>query len=245
MKTRWKLDEELQLTDALKRTNKMEREENIREKQKLYIQLDDMEKSLQREKDLTGNLIKENMMLRNKIEFLKNESNHISDGNTGAGDDAWLFQASQSYDDQAKYEIEDDKITLHKEVQTEESNMSWSRQRSSSLERRVSPYRNETRRQRQMQIEMSQTQRIIDQPAAPGADLHFAPGGESTPFPGDASKFLSAPCFYQCKALLPRAQPCEKIFCNRYDFQVHCRSVHRISGFKFCKVLDTDSHNNL
>ena len=93
--------------------------------------------------------------------------------------------------------------------------------------------------------QMSQTQRIIDQPAAPGADLHFAPGGESTPFPGDASKFLSAPCFYQCKALLPRAQPCEKIFCNRYDFQVHCRSVHRISGFKFCKVLDTDGHNNL
>ena len=44
--TRLKLAEELQLTDELKRTNKNEREENIREKHKLYIQLDNEEKAI-------------------------------------------------------------------------------------------------------------------------------------------------------------------------------------------------------
>ena len=75
-----------------------------------------------------------------------------------------------------------------------------------------------------------------------------ASGDEPTPSPGDAFKFLSAPCFYRCQALLPRAQPCEKIFANLEDFEAHCISVHRISGRagqNFWQVLYIDSLNNL
>lgn len=75
-----------------------------------------------------------------------------------------------------------------------------------------------------------------------------ASGDEPTPSPGDAFKFLSAPCLYRCHALLPRAQPCEKIFANLEDFEAHCISVHRISGRagqNFWQVLYIDSLNNL
>lgn len=75
-----------------------------------------------------------------------------------------------------------------------------------------------------------------------------ASGDEPTPSPGDAFKFLSVPCLYQCHALLPRAQPCEKIFANLEDFEAHCISVHRISGRagqNFWQVLYIDSLNNL
>ena len=84
--------------------------------------------------------------------------------------------------------------------------------------------------------------------SASGGDSPSASGGETTPSPGDASKFLSAKCFYQCQALLPGAQPCEKIFANLEDFEAHCISVHKISEralWKFWQVLHIDSHNNL
>ena len=74
--TRLKLAKELQLTDELKRTNKNERENNLREKHELYIQLDKKEKDnailLKREKLYLNNEIllkKENTSLKNKIEF--------------------------------------------------------------------------------------------------------------------------------------------------------------------------------
>ena len=51
----------------------------------------------------------------------------------------------------------------------------------------------------------------------PGGDLPSASGGKTTPSPGDASNFLTAPYFYQCNAKLPRAEPCKKIFCNMAD----------------------------
>ena len=73
-------------------------------------------------------------------------------------------------------------------------------------------------------------------------------GGGPTPSPGDAFKFLSASQLYQCHALLPRAQPCEKIFANIEDFEAHCMSVHHISGRagqNFWQVLHIDSLNNL
>ena len=50
----------------------------------------------------------------------------------------------------------------------------------------------------------------------------------------------SKPCLYQCDALLPRAQPCEKIFCNEDDFEAHCKSGHPISRCNFCQFLHLD-----
>ena len=79
----------------------------------------------------------------------------------------------------------------------------------------------------------------------PGGDLPSASGGKTTPSPGDASNFLTAPYFYQCTAKLPRAEPCEKIFCNMEDLETHCRSVHGVSAFNYCQHLHIDSHKNL
>ena len=66
------------------------------------------------------------------------------------------------------------------------------------------------------------------------------------PAPGDASKFLSATRLFQCDALLPRAQPCEKIFSNEDDFEAHGKSVHGITGcWNFCTWLNIDCYNNI
>ena len=63
--------------------------------------------------------------------------------------------------------------------------------------------------------------------------------------PGDASKFLHAPYLYQCTALLPRAQPCERIFAIEEDLKEHCRSVHGCCHFNFYEILNFDIHNCL
>ena len=80
--TIFKLAKEVRLTDELKWTNKDQREENIREKHKLYVQLDNEEKANEILKNLTVELKKENRLLKNKIEFIESKSKEVSNGTT-------------------------------------------------------------------------------------------------------------------------------------------------------------------
>ena len=61
-----------------------------------------------------------------------------------------------------------------------------------------------------------------------------ASGDKTTLFQGDPSKFLTAPFFYQCEALVRGGKPCEKIFSSIADTEAHNKSDHGLrENFKY------------
>ena len=56
---------------------------------------------------------------------------------------------------------------------------------------------------------------------------------QSTPSPGKTSKFLTAPFFYQCDALVQEGKPFEKIFSSFADAQTHNKSDHGLNDYYY------------
>ena len=80
---------------------------------------------------------------------------------------------------------------------------------------------------------------------ASGGDEPSTSGEKPTPSPGDASKFLTAPFFYQCDALVRGGKPCEKIFSSIADVETHNKSDHGLNGYYYGQTLRIDTDKNL
>ena len=82
------------------------------------------------------------------------------------------------------------------------------------------------------------------EPFLGGGDESSTSGEKPIPSRGDASKFLTAPFFYQC-ALVRGGKPCEKIFSSIADAQTHNKSDHGLNDYYYGKTLHIDTDKKL
>ena len=76
-------------------------------------------------------------------------------------------------------------------------------------------------------------------------EIQSLPMSPTTPSPGETSKFLTVPFFYQCDALVQGGKPCEKIFSSFADAQTHNKSDHGLNDYYYGQTLHIDADKNL